>query len=151
MKIQFFQDVAFQLKGFLQVFETNNHMLPFPEHALANVLHTLMKMIVTSDVFWSGQFQFEIIQTWSFKLWRSFPLWINEASHSCKVHIPIHWSTRWKESFLQNVKQMTVVLVQKVHKHYPLKYQVARCASSFSPRNMVSDLISRNVSTTLTD
>ena len=51
MKIQFFQDVAFQLKGFLQVFETNNPMLPFLEHALANVLHTLMKMIVTSDVF----------------------------------------------------------------------------------------------------
>ena len=34
---------------------------------------------------------------------------------------------------------MIVVLVEKVQECCPLKYQIARCTSSLSPRNMVSD------------
>ena len=34
---------------------------------------------------------------------------------------------------------MIVVLVQKVQERCPHKYQIACCASSLSPRNMVSD------------
>ena len=48
--MQFFQDVVSQLKGFLQLFETNNPMVPFLEHAPVDVLHTLMKMVVKPDV-----------------------------------------------------------------------------------------------------
>ena len=42
-------------------------------------------------------------------------------------------------SSLKNAKQMIVVLVQKVQEYCPVKYQIAHCASSLSPRNMVSD------------
>ena len=39
VKMQFFQDAASQLKGFLQLFQTNNPMVPFLEHTLVDVLH----------------------------------------------------------------------------------------------------------------
>ena len=48
--MQFFQDVASQLKGFLQLFQTNNPMVPFLVHAHVDILHTLMKMVVKPDV-----------------------------------------------------------------------------------------------------
>ena len=50
VKMQFFQDVASQLKSFLQLFQTNNPMVPFLEHGFVDVLHTLMKMVVKSDI-----------------------------------------------------------------------------------------------------
>ena len=40
--MQFFQDVAFQLKGFLQFFQTNSPMVSILEHAFVYVLHSLM-------------------------------------------------------------------------------------------------------------
>ena len=43
-----------------------------------------------------------------------------------------------KWSFIKNAKQIAV-LVQKFQECYSLKYQVAHCASSLSPRTMVSD------------
>ena len=50
VKMQFFQDVASQLKSFLQLFQTNSPMVPFLEHGFVDVLHTLMKMVVKSDI-----------------------------------------------------------------------------------------------------
>ena len=46
----FFQDVASQLKSFLRLFQINSPMVPFLEHGFADVLHTLMKMVVKPDV-----------------------------------------------------------------------------------------------------
>ena len=44
--MQFFQDVASQLKGFLQLFQTSDLMVLILEHALVDFLHILMKMVV---------------------------------------------------------------------------------------------------------
>ena len=49
IKLQFFQDIAAQLKGFLQKFQTNKPMVPFLESALVD-LHTMMKMVVKPKV-----------------------------------------------------------------------------------------------------
>ena len=49
-KMQFFQDVASQLKGFLQLFQTKNPMLLFLEHPFVDVIHFLMKIVVKSDI-----------------------------------------------------------------------------------------------------
>ena len=46
-------------------------------------------------------------------------------------------SNEKKQSFLKNAKQI-FVLVQKVKERCPLKYQVAQCASSLFPGNVVS-------------
>ena len=47
-------------------------------------------------------------------------------------------SNEKKQSFLKNAKQMIFALVQKVKERCPLKYQVAQCASSLFPGNVVS-------------
>ena len=44
------RDAASQLKGFLQLFQTNNLMVPFLEHGVVDVLHTLLKMAIKPDV-----------------------------------------------------------------------------------------------------
>ena len=49
IKLQFFQDITTQLKGFLQKFQTNKPMVPFLESALVD-LHTMMKMVVKPKV-----------------------------------------------------------------------------------------------------
>ena len=36
--------------GFLQLFQTNNPMVPFLEHALVGAHHTLMKMVIKPGV-----------------------------------------------------------------------------------------------------
>ena len=43
-------DVASQLKGFLQLFQTNNLLVPFLEHGFVDVLHTLLKMVIKPDI-----------------------------------------------------------------------------------------------------
>ena len=48
--MQFFQDVALHLTGFVQVFQTNNPMVPFLEKTLVNVFHPLLKMVVKTEV-----------------------------------------------------------------------------------------------------
>ena len=61
-------------------------------------------------------------------------------SHSYKASLQsADLSNEKQRSSLKNAKQMIVVLVQKVQERCPLKYQTVRCASSLSPRNMVSD------------
>ena len=50
IKLQFFQDIAAQHKGFLQKFQTNKLMVPFLESALVDLLHTIMKMVVKPEV-----------------------------------------------------------------------------------------------------
>ena len=50
IQLQFFQDIAAQLKGFLQKFQTNKPMVPFLESALVDLLHTMMKLVVKPEV-----------------------------------------------------------------------------------------------------
>ena len=50
IKLQFFQDIAAQLKGFLQKFQTNKPMVSFLESALVDLLHIMMKRVVKPEV-----------------------------------------------------------------------------------------------------
>ena len=50
IKLQFFQDIAAQLKGFLQKFQTNKPMVLFFESALVDLLYTMMKLVVKPEV-----------------------------------------------------------------------------------------------------
>ena len=45
-----FKDAASQLKGFLQLFQTSNPMVPFLEHSFVDVPHTLLKMVIKPDI-----------------------------------------------------------------------------------------------------
>ena len=50
IQLQFFQDIAAQLKGFLQKFQTNKPMVLFFESALVDLLYTMMKLVVKPEV-----------------------------------------------------------------------------------------------------
>ena len=50
VKLQFFHDIAAQLKGFLQKFQTNKPVVPVLESVLVDLLHTMMKMVVKLEV-----------------------------------------------------------------------------------------------------
>ena len=50
LKMQFFQDIASHLKGFVEVFQTNNPMVPFLEKSLVDVFQPLLKMVVKAEV-----------------------------------------------------------------------------------------------------
>ena len=60
MKLNFFQDIAAQLKGFLQKFQTNKPVVPFLESALVDLLHTIMKMVVKPKVLDEANFSLKL-------------------------------------------------------------------------------------------
>ena len=43
-------NIANQLKGFLEAFQTDKSMVPFFEASLVDIFHTLMKIIVKAEV-----------------------------------------------------------------------------------------------------
>ena len=49
VKLQFFKDIASQLKEYLEIFQTDNPMVPFLGDALVDIIRTLMKMIIKPD------------------------------------------------------------------------------------------------------
>ena len=71
--MQFFQDVASQLKGVLLLFQTNNPMVPFLEHALADALHTLMKIVVKPVVLDQVDSGLKLL-SWIFQILKIFSL-----------------------------------------------------------------------------
>ena len=50
-RLQFFIDLSSQLKGFLELLQTDKPMVPFLQGQLADILKMLLKMIVKPDVF----------------------------------------------------------------------------------------------------
>ena len=50
LKMQFFQNVASHLKGFVEVFLTNNPMVPFLEKSPIYVFQPLLKMVIKAEV-----------------------------------------------------------------------------------------------------
>ena len=138
--MQFFQDVASELKGFLQLFQTNNPMVPFLEKALVDVLHTLMQMVVKPDVLDQANSSFKLIKLDLTNSENLLPCELMKLPTATKSLLrSTNLKNEKKRSFLKNAKKMIVVLVQKVQERCPLQYQFARCASSLSPYNMVSD------------
>ena len=66
--MQFAQDVASQLKVFLQLFQTNNPMVSFLEYAVADVPHTSVKMVVDPDVFDQANSSLKLSKFWIFQI-----------------------------------------------------------------------------------
>ena len=127
--MHFFQDVAFQLKGFLQLFQTNHPLVPFLEHRLVDVLHTLMKMVVKPDLLDQANSSLKLskldLSSSENLLCELMKLPTATKSSLRSADLP----NEKKRSFLKNAKQMIVVLVQKVQERCPLKYQVVHLRS----------------------
>ena len=132
-KSQFFQ-------GFLQKFQTNKPMVPFLESALVDLLHTLMKMVVKSEVLDEANSSLKLAKL---DLSNSENLLLCElmklptATKSLLRSAGL--SNEKRRLFWKNCKEVVVVLIKKIQDRCPLKYAVARCAASLSPLNMVND------------
>ena len=139
IKLQFFQDIAAQLKGFLQKFQTNKPMVPFLESALVDLLHTMMKMVAKPDVLDEANSSLKLAK---------LDLSNSENLLLCELmNLPTATKSRLRSAglsnekrrlFLENCKEV-VVLIKKIQDRCPLKYAVARCAASLFSLNMVND------------
>ena len=49
-KLQFFIDIASQLKGFLETFQTDKPMVPFLEESIVDIFQTLIKMLIKTEM-----------------------------------------------------------------------------------------------------
>ena len=113
--------------------------MPFLEHGFVDVLHTLLKMVIKPDVLDQANSSLKLSKL-DLSNSENLPCELMKLPTATKSSLrSADLSNEKKRSFLKNTKQMIVVLVQKVQERCPFKYQVARCASSLSPRNMVSD------------
>ena len=120
--MQFFQDVSSQLKGFLHLFQTNNPMVPFLKHALVDVIHSLMKMIVKPDFLDQANSSLKLTKLDLSNSENLLPCELMKLPAATKSSLQsADVSNGKKRSFLKNDKQLIVVLVQKLQERCPLK------------------------------
>ena len=50
IRLQFFKDIANQLEGYLETFQTKNPMVPFLTDALQSIVTSLMKSFINWEV-----------------------------------------------------------------------------------------------------
>ena len=139
IKLQFFQDIAAQLKGFLQKFQTNKPMVLFFESALVDLLYTMMKLVVKPEVLGEANSSLKLAK----------PDLSNSENLLCELmKLPTAAKSQLRSAglsneerrlFLKKCKEVLVVLIKKIQDHCPLKYIVPRCGESLSPLNMVND------------
>ena len=140
IKLQFFQDIAAQLKGFLQKFQTNKPMVPFLEGALVDLLHTMMKMVVKPEVLDEANSSLKLAKLDLSNLENLLLCELMKLSSTTKSLLRLAGlSNEKRRLFWKNCKEVAVVLIKKIQDRCLLKYTVARCAASLSPLNMVND------------
>ena len=109
-------------------------MVPFLEHGFVDVLHTLLKMVIKPDILDQANSSLKLSKL-DLSNSENLPCELMKFPTATKSSLwSADLSNEKQQSSLKNAKQMIVVLVQKVQERCPFKYQMARCASSLSPR-----------------
>ena len=141
VRLQFFIDVSSQLRGFLELFQTDKPMVPFLEDALSGVMRTLMKMVVKTDVL-DG-----VLEGTSYKLIKLDLSVAENLIHYELLKLPTATKSLLKtkaipfdkkRSFMKDCKQVLVTLLEKLQERCPLNYLICRNASSIVPYHMVT-------------
>ena len=138
VRLQFFKDTASQLKGFLQIFQTDNPMLAFLAANLESMFRTLMKMFVRREVLDEAVTGYKLVKI---DLTNS-----SNIAPSELINLPTATKNLLKSNILSEDKKrqfkkdcitILVAIVSKLQERSPLKYLVVRCASCIAPLNMV--------------
>ena len=138
IRLQFFQDIANQLHGYLEIFQTDRPMVPFLSDSPECLLRNLMKMIVKPEVMGGTS------TSAAFKLVK-LDLSNNENLISPEL-LKLPTGTKGllntlkedqKRQFKKDCRIIIITLIKKLQERCPLAYQIARSASSLSPLNMV--------------
>ena len=140
LKLQFFQDIASHLQGFLTAFQSNDPMVPFIEKALVDIFQSLMKMIVKPDVLAKADTGLKLAKLDLSKAENLIATELIKLPTATKSllstsNLP---NDHRKRDFKRSCKDMLVKMISKLQERSPLKYGIARYASALSPQVMVS-------------
>ena len=140
VKLQFFKDIASHLKGYLEVMQTDNPMVPFFEEALVDLVYTLMKMIVKPSVLEEANTSYKLAKVDLSNSENLIPCELVKLPTATKALLrsKVELTERKKSQYLGDCRSMLVTLLQKIQEKCQLKYAIARCAASLSPVLMVS-------------
>ena len=138
MKLQVFIDITSQLKGFLEVFQTEKPIVPFLEASLVDIFHTLMKMILKAEVL--DEVCGDNVS--SFKLVKIDLAKSENVVHHELVKLPTDTKSLLKSfalpvnkkpQFLKEWKTNLVALIKKLQEKCPLNYLICRNSLPLSP------------------
>ena len=124
IRLQFFKDIANQLEGYLETFQTKNPMVPFLTDALQSIVTSLMKSFINWEVLdvsnLGNQIPSDIIRlpTATKTLLKSTVIDVNK-----------------KHQFKKECVAMLVAIVQKLQERISLKHLIG-CGSCLDPYQM---------------
>ena len=139
--MQLFEDVASHLKGFLEVFRTNNPMVSFLQKYLADVFQPLLKMVVKPESLKEADTSFKLV---NLDLSKSSNLVLCELIKIPTTTKTLLSSTSFtndpnKQPFKKDCELMIVSMISKLQERNPLKHGLAWFASSLSTENMINN------------
>ena len=116
LKMQFLQDVALHLKGFMEVFQTNNPMVPFLEKSLVDVFQPLVKMVVKPEVLKEADTSLKLVNLDLSKSSNLAPCKLIKLPTATKALLSSTSFTNHpnKQSFKKDCKSMIVSMVSKL-------------------------------------
>ena len=136
-------NIANQLKGFLEAFQTDKSMVPFFEASLVDIFHTLMKIIVKAEVL----DEICVDNVSSFKLFKIDLVKSENLVHHEWVKLPTATKALLKSLalpfdekcwFLKECKANLVALIKKLQKECPVNYLICWNSLSLCPLLMVN-------------
>ena len=141
LKMQFFQNIASHLKGFVEVFQTSKPMVSFLEKSLVDVFQPLLKMVVKPEVLKEADTSLKLV---NLDLSKSSNLALSELTKLPTATKALLSSASFtndpnKGSFKKYCKSMIASITSKLPRRIPLKYGIARFASSVFPENMINN------------
>ena len=139
LKLQYFKDIAGHLKNFLTIMQqVDVAMVPFLEEILVDLITSFMKMVVKSDVLDEANTSLKLIKIDLTKAENLLPcesIKLLTATKDLLKSSLLKNNKKWL--FKNDCKAMIIAMLQKIQDKCPLKYAVARFASSISPSQMV--------------
>ena len=138
LKLQYFKDVAGHLKDFLTIMQVDVPMVPFLEETLVDLITPFMKMVVKNDVLDEANTSLKLIKIDLTKAENLLPCELIKLPTATKDLLKSSVLKNDKKRLFKNdCKAMIIAMLQKNQDKCPLKYAVARFASSISPSQMV--------------
>lgn len=139
LKLQFFKDIAGQLKGFLKAMQIDQPMVPFLDESLSDIVLTLMRIIVKPAVLTETNTNYKLIKIDLSNANNLCPCELIKLPTATKaLVVKAELPTQKKRNFLKDCQAMIVAVLQKIQEKCPLKYGIVRYSSSLSPSKIIT-------------
>jgi hypothetical protein len=140
VKMCIFKEIAHKMNAFLVIFQTEAPMLPFLSDTLEVLLRRIMSYFVTAPVLENAATALALIKldvtAVSGKCLPTSEIKFPTASKSLFKKVKL--TAGQKESFLKEYREFLIGIVSKFQERSPLRYSLARNASSLNPTKMVN-------------